>query len=217
MESRRILLFTFLIALLFGLFYWFSHLGLLDLIQQTDVFKQKILALGTVGPLIIIGTIALAIVMSPIPSAPIALVSGAVYGHIWGTVYVLIGSTIGAVAAFLIARLLGYDALKHWIGKNALTNWLGSQNSLMGIVFCTRLIPILSFDIVSYAAGFTALSFWRFLIATVAGIAPASFLLAHFGVELSSADSSKILYAIVGLGILFLIPLVYRYFKTRRN
>ena len=62
----------------------------------------------------------------------------------------------------------------------------------MATVFATRLMPFLSFDVISYAAGLTPLATWRFAVATVAGIVPASFLLAHFGGELASTDGRGI-------------------------
>ncbi|MBK8909482.1 MAG: TVP38/TMEM64 family protein [Rhodospirillales bacterium] len=148
-----------------------------------------------------------AIVMSPIPSAPIALAAGYAYGHTWGTVYVLIGAELGALLAFGLARVLGYEVLKQWFGDRLSFGFLGSQNLMMAIVFVTRLLPFLSFDLVSYAAGLTCLSPWRFALATLAGIVPASFLLAHFGGELASANTSWIMIAVVILGGLTLIPL----------
>ncbi len=46
----------------------------------------------------------LAILVSPIPSAPIAVAAGAAYGHTWGRLYVLLGAECGALAAFGLAR-----------------------------------------------------------------------------------------------------------------
>jgi membrane protein DedA with SNARE-associated domain len=57
----------------------------------------------------VIVSMTLAIVFSPLPSAPIALASGTVYGHTLGTLYVLIGAEVGALAAFGIARLVGTE------------------------------------------------------------------------------------------------------------
>ena len=54
-------------------------------------------------------------------------------------------------------------------------------------------LPFIFFDVVSYAAGLTALSFWRFAIATLASIMPASFLLAHFGNEMATGEASRII------------------------
>jgi uncharacterized membrane protein YdjX (TVP38/TMEM64 family) len=53
----------------------------------------------------------------------------------------------------------------------------------MWMIMLSRLMPFISFDIISYAAGITALSYGRFLFATAIGILPASFLLAHFGAK----------------------------------
>ncbi|MEP7283506.1 MAG: VTT domain-containing protein [Rubrivivax sp.] len=76
-------------------------------------------------------------------------------------------------------RWVGQDTIDRWFGDRLSVGLIGSQNSLMGIVFFSRLLPFLSFDLVSYAAGMTVLEFWRFAVATLAGIAPTSFLLAH--------------------------------------
>lgn len=62
---------------------------------------------GPWGPLAVIALMTVAVVASPIPSAPIALASGAAYGHYAGTVYVAIGAEAGALTAFLITRSLG--------------------------------------------------------------------------------------------------------------
>ena len=192
-------------------------MGYRDILEDTALLKLKVESLGNLGPVLIIFGIAIAIIMSPIPSAPIALVSGALYGHTWGTIYVIIGSTTGAIIAFLIARLLGYDVLQRWFKGGFSNKLVGSQNFLMGIVFFSRLLPFVSFDFISYAAGLTALSFWRFVVATIAGIIPASFLLAHFGGELSSADGQRVGLAILLLGLFTALPFIYRYIKKQTN
>jgi len=214
---RNRLFFCAIVIVIAALFYWLTTSGFRNVLENTTLLREYIETLGQVGPLVIIVSMTLAIIMSPIPSAPIALVSGALYGHTWGTLYVLIGSTFGAVIAFLIARLLGFDFLERWFKGKLATNWVGSQNTLMGIVFFSRLMPFISFDIVSYAAGLTAITFWRFIVATIAGIAPASFILAHFGDELSSTDSQRIAFAILALGLFTAIPLLYKTIRKRRS
>jgi len=160
---------------------------------------------------------AIAIIFSPIPSAPIALAAGAVYGHAWGTVYVLVGAETGALVAFGIARLLGYEVFRRWYGERLNMGLLGSQNALMGVVFVSRLLPFLSFDLVSYAAGLTPLTFWRFAAATLAGILPASFLLAHFGSEMASGEAQRMTMTVLALGGLTLLPVVVRLILARRG
>ena len=173
-----------------------------------DRISTWVMAAGIWGPIVIVGLMTTAIVATPIPSAPIALAAGAAYGHTLGTVYIVVGAELGALAAFGLARFLGRDVLRRWFGDKVDTGWLGSQNALTFTVFVSRLLPFVSFDIVSYAAGLSRLHFWRFGLATLAGIIPASFVLAHFGNEAVSGDTSRAAWAAIGLGALTLTPLV---------
>ena len=172
---------------------------------------------GPWGPVAIIATMAIAILVSPIPSAPIALASGALFGHYLGTLYVVIGAELGAIGAFCISRFFGYELLHRWFGKQLNQGLAGSQNFLMGTIFVSRLVPFISFDIISYAAGLTAIHFWRFAVATLAGVIPIAFLLAHFGSEMVADEVDRILLAILLLGMITVVPLVIRQFLKSRN
>ena len=203
------------VAALAGLYWLLEHSGLLATLTDGRELRQTIVGLGAAGPLAVVGFMTLAILVSPIPSAPIALAAGAAYGHTWGTLYVLAGAELGALLAFGLARVLGRDALQRWLGARLPRTRLGSQGSLMAIVFVSRLLPFLSFDVVSYAAGLTSLTLWRFAAATLAGILPTSFLLAHFGGEMATGEVDRILYAVLALGLLTAVPLVVSLLRRR--
>lgn len=194
-----------------------SRTGVLAALTEEPGLRDRIQALGIWGPLAVIGLMTAAIVFSPAPSAPIALAAGAAYGHLWGTVYILIGAQIGAMIAFGVARLLGQAAMARWLGRRPSLGMLGSQNTLMAVVFASRLIPFISFDVVSYAAGLTPLAAWRFATATFAGIVPASFALAHFGGEMASGEARRITISVLLLGGLTLIPLAAGLMIRRRG
>ena len=164
---------------------------------------------GLWGPVLIVTLMTLAVVASPIPSAPIALAAGAAYGHVWGTVQVVIGAELGALIAFGLARVLGHDVLRRVLGDRVDAGLLGSQAALMATVFASRLRPFVSFDVISYAAGLSRLHAWRFALATLAGIIPASFLLAHFGGEAVSGDLGRATWAVLGLGLVTGLPLLW--------
>lgn len=172
---------------------------------------------GALGPLLIVVLMMLAVVASPLPSAPIALVAGAAYGHYAGTVYVAIGSELGAMIAFLIARYLGRETVVRWLGNKADYGLLGSQNALTVTVFASRLLPFVSFDAMSYAAGLSRLQLWRFLLATLAGIIPASFVLAHFGSEAITGDFGAAEWLTLGLGLVTATPLVFIALKRQAS
>ena len=211
MQVRTKLMVGILALAFLGGAYWLLHgSGVLATITDSQALRARVHQLGHWGPLAIIVLMILAILVSPVPSAPIALAAGAAYGHLWGTLYILIGAEIGAMAAFAVARLVGYQTVHRWFGGRLSIGLAGSQGALMGIVFASRLLPFISFDIVSYAAGLTVLSFWRFAIATLAGIAPSSFLLAHFGLEMATGESSRILFSVLALGGLGAIPVIVK-------
>lgn len=191
--------------------------GFLAFIMDGERLSSHVEEIGIYGPLTIVGLMAGAIVVNPVPSAPIALAAGLAYGHIWGTIYVVIGALIGALIAFTISRLVGHEILYRWFGDKLKVGLLGSQNMLTGIVFVSRLIPFISFDIVSYAAGLTEIRVWRFTLATFTGIIPASFILAHFGSEMVSGDARRIATSVLALGLLTAIPVLAKVLYDRRR
>lgn len=89
--------------------------GVLLHFGNSDALRSWIAARGAWGPLLIIALMTAAIVFSPLPSAPVSLASGALFGHGWGTLYIVIGADLGAVIALVIARVLGYSLLRRWL------------------------------------------------------------------------------------------------------
>ena len=208
------------IVLLFIIIYIImKQTGLLAFIMDGDRLSSYVERIGIYGPMMIIGLMAGAIVLNPIPSAPIALAAGLAYGHTLGTIYVVAGALAGALIAFSIGRLVGHEILFRWFGDRLKVGLLGSQNTLTGIVFISRLIPFISFDIVSYAAGLTEIKVWRFTLATFAGIIPASFLLTHFGSAMGAANAKRVATSVLALGFLTLTPILIKivYDKVRKN
>ncbi|WP_040650549.1 TVP38/TMEM64 family protein [Roseovarius sp. 217] len=176
---------------------------------DSDRIDRLVAQAGLWGPFIIVTLMTVAVVASPIPSAPIALAAGAAYGHIWGTVLIVTGAELGALIAFGLARVLGHDVLRRVFGDKLDAGLLGSQTALTTTVFASRLMPFVSFDMISYAAGLSRLHAWRFACATLAGIIPASFLLAHFGGEAVSGDMGEATWAVAGLGLVTGAPLLW--------
>ncbi len=179
--------------------------GLLD----RESLEMLVVRAGFWGPVLIVTLMTVAVVASPIPSAPIALAAGAAYGHLWGTVQVIIGAELGALIAFGLARVLGHDVLRRVFGDRVDTGLLGSQTALTATVFASRLMPFVSFDMISYAAGLSRLHAWRFALATLAGIVPASFLLAHVGGEAVGGNLGQATWAVLGVGLVTGLPLLW--------
>lgn len=188
--------------------------GLVEALWDQHKLREAIARLGLWGPAALIALEAIAIVLTPIPSGPIAVVGGALFGPVWGTLYVVIGAVAGAMIAFTIARRLGYSWVRRWSRSRRIMRYLEQDRSqwwLMAVVFASRLIPFISFDAVSYAAGLTPLSHWRFMLATIAGVIPISFLLTFAGEELAGADSTLLWIVLGGLTVMTVVPLAIRW------
>lgn len=214
---RRVVISVLVVAALGAIWLVLSTTGLLVTLLEPAALENRIAQLGLWGPAALIGIMALAIVVSPLPSAPIAMAAGAAYGHFWGTLYVIAGAEIGALIAFCLARVLGYQILHRWFGDHIKTGWLGSQNTLTWLVFVSRLIPFISFDVVSYAAGLTPITTLRFAVATLFGLVPAAFLLTHFGGELATADPVSVTVSVLALGMLTGVPFLVRWLMRRQS
>ena len=91
-----------------------------------------------------------------------------------------------------------------------LNRFFQSQNALTAVVFATRLMPFLSFDVISYAAGLSPLKTWRFAVATLVGIVPASFVLAHFGDTMATGGARELFLTALILGLVTVVPIAWK-------
>jgi uncharacterized membrane protein YdjX (TVP38/TMEM64 family) len=78
----------------------------------------------------------------------------------------------------------------------------------------------MSFDLVSYAAGLTAIKLWRFALATLLGLMPVSFILAHMGSEIVESSHGDVIVIILIIGLFTLVPLLInavQHYRHRRQ
>ena len=216
MQKLRLLLAALAVIALTWLYAAPSGQALVAALGDSQALQRWLDQLAGLGPLVLILLMAFAIVFNPIPSAPIALAAGAVFGHGWGTLYIVLGAELGAIIAFGLARFAGYELLRKWFGDKIETGMWGNQNRLTFLIFVSRLLPFLSFDLISYGAGLTPIRFWRFAAATLLGLIPISFLLAHFGAELATTGLARAIPIALGLGVLTLGSVLWAAIRARR-
>jgi uncharacterized membrane protein YdjX (TVP38/TMEM64 family) len=167
--------------------------------------------LGPFAPLIYMAVMAATAVIIPIPGPPLFVVAGALFGSVMGTVYAVAGSLAGAVIAFIIARLLGRDFVESLVGKQVVICCECSEGLLTKIIFFSRLLPLISFDVVSYGAGLTRMSLRSFSLATLLGSLPMTFIYHSFGSLISVSSTTALILGLMIVGILFALP----YFADR--
>ena len=117
-----------------------------------------------------------------IPGSILTLGAGVVFGVVWGAIYVLIGATLGAIAAFLVGRYLARDWISQKIAGNQKFAAIDRAVAKAGfkIVLLTRLSPIFPFNLLNYGFGITGVSLKDYAIASV-GMCPGTVMYVYIG------------------------------------
>jgi uncharacterized membrane protein YdjX (TVP38/TMEM64 family) len=159
-----------------------------------DRVQEILVKAGIFAPLLYMIIMVLAVVISPIPSVPLDVAAGVFFGPLLGTTYSAFGALGGAIASFLIGRFLGREVIEQFLGGHINFCTTCSDRLLTKVIFLSRLLPIVSFDIVSYGAGLTKISLKAFSVATFLGMLPLTFAYNYFGSVL-----------VVGRGLAFIV------------
>lgn len=179
--------------------------GLSDLFAA-DRIDALLRQAGPTAPLVFIGVMALAVVVSPIPSLPLDILAGRVFGPLPGGLYAALGGLLGAVISFSIARLLGRDLLARFLKGHINFCSRCSDRLLTRVVFLSRLVPFVSFDLVSYGAGLTRMTLPRFAAATFVGMLPLTFAYTTYGAALFDNAAAGWIGGAVMVALFFLLP-----------
>jgi uncharacterized membrane protein YdjX (TVP38/TMEM64 family) len=173
---------------------------------QAGRIREFLEGAGLYAPVVYMLLMALAVVISPIPSLPLDIAAGAFFGPIFGTFYSVLGALAGAVMSFLLARFLGRELVERFLGGHINFCTMCSDRLLTKIVFLSRLIPVVSFDVVSYGAGLTKMSLGRFALSTFLGMIPLTFLYNYSGSVLVFGKGLAVGLGMVMVGLFFIIP-----------
>lgn len=182
-----------------------------------EVVRDYILSYGAWAPVISAALMVLQALLAFLPSFVLAFANGLAFGAFWGGMLSLSSATLAAAISFGIAHALGRAPMEAMLGKRSLGAadvWFVRYG--VYAVLVARLVPVVSFDVISYAAGLTRMSFPRFLLATIAGMAPATFVYSFLGER--APQYINVLLIIFGLvvaaGVVYAAGLRYR---KRRN
>jgi len=160
---------------------------------------------GHWGPLLYILLLVISVVVSQLPGAGLAIAAGAVWGPLLAGVYTIMGGFLGALVAYSLGRAVGPGLLTALTGKRIRFSKARGERYLGGLIFLTRLVPIFSFDLISYGAGITKLSFPIYASATLLGMIPSTLMLTYLGGAFHlgmAAIAGLISFAIAGLVLL---------------
>lgn len=177
--QNAIALFILVFCLILG--WKFVSLNALD----PSRLLRSIHDLGFIGKLIYAGILVLAVVVSPIPGTPLTVAAGAVWSPWTAGIYGTLGVFVGSLLAYFLGRTLGRSLIQALSGKTIHISKHRGESYIGWLLFFSHLLPIAPFDLMSYGAGMSRLSFPLYAMATLLGTLPGTFLLAYLGASLT--------------------------------
>jgi uncharacterized membrane protein YdjX (TVP38/TMEM64 family) len=180
---------------------------------NVEKIKAYIDSLGYWGPLLYI----IFYIVRPLilfPAGLLTISGGAAFGPLYGTIYTVIGATICAIWEFLVARYVGRDTVKRWLGKSIEKIDTHMEKHGLWTLLLIRLIPNLPYDVQNYGLGLTRIGFWSYTFGTFFGIMPGTFAFCYLGGSLAEGAFGKILIAV---GIIIVLIVLQRWYKKRKT
>jgi uncharacterized membrane protein YdjX (TVP38/TMEM64 family) len=174
--------------------------------------------LGVWGPLVFVGVYGLAPALF-FPGAMLTLAGGALFGPLAGALLSLARATVGAMAAFLIARYVAADWVEHRLGQRLQAVKAGVEHEGWRFVAFVRLVPVFPFTLLNYALGLTRLSVGTFALTSLLTMAPGALAYAYLGaagrevVSGGAALVQKGLLALTLLAAVALLPTLSRHWR----
>ncbi len=195
-----------LIGIAIGVVIWLSRS-----VFQIDAegLRNWILSFGFWAPLIyiIIYTVRPLIFF---PASVLSIAGGLAFGAWLGTLYTIIGATLGAMLSFIVAKNLGKSLVrKEWSGNAKKIQAQMEQNGFL-YVLLFRLIPVINFDLISYMAAIAKVRFGAFALATLIGIIPGTFAYNFLGSSFISGNPKIIILAVIVFIVLTVVPILIR-------
>ncbi|MFC4712089.1 TVP38/TMEM64 family protein [Planococcus dechangensis] len=176
---------------------------------DANSIRNWILSFGLWAPLIYI----VVYTIRPLiffPASVLSIAGGLAFGAWMGTIYTIIGATLGALLSFYVASSLGKSLLKkQWSGNAAKIQSQMEQNGFL-YVLMFRLIPVINFDVISYLAAIAKVRFPSFALATVIGIIPGTFAYNFLGSSFVSGNPKIIALAVAVFVVLTVVPILIR-------
>ncbi|RDY23709.1 TVP38/TMEM64 family protein [Romboutsia maritimum] len=183
-----------------------------------EAIKEYILSFGRLAPLISFLLMILQSVIAPLPAFLITFVNAALFGWVRGTILSWLSSMVGAALCFYIARFLGREVVEKLTSKyelDSIDEFFGKYGK--HTILISRLLPFISFDIVSYASGLTSMSFISFFIATGIGQLPATVVYSYVGGMLTGSAKDIMVGLMILFALIVLVFMIKRIYNDKSN
>src|ERR687894_1262734 len=183
------------VAVLLWLTGWGASLW--EVFSDRERLQGVIRGAGALAPLVFVALLIVQAVIAPLPAPALAIAGGYGFGVVEGYLLTWVGSLIGGVVSFGISRRFGRGLVAGSGPAERLDRFVEEHGAVL--VFVLRLIPLVSFDAISYAAGLSGIGFRGFLLATALGMAPGTFAFVYLGGSEPGLGTWIVLLGLAGL------------------
>ncbi len=168
--------------------------------------KTLVLSFGLWAPLISAFLMVAQSVILFLPAFPIFVVNALAFGPFYGLLLSWSSTVAGSMVCFSIAKIVGRPIVERLVNREHLgAADRALKNYEKYVILLFGFVPVVSFDVISYAAGLTLLAYWEFLLLVcIAQIPSALFytLLVH-RIDRGTLD----IYWIVAAVLFFLVAI----------
>lgn len=219
---NKVIKLAIVIGVLAVTYFLLWYYGVTASIALKNVYKIKewVSGFGIIAPLIYIGFYIVATLFF-LPGLPITVLSGIVFGPVWGVVYVWISATVGVSLAFLVARYVARGLVENWVSGNDQFRRIDEKVEQEGwrILMFTRLVPIFPFNLQNYAYGLTKIKFHTYVLVSSIFMLPGTIAYVQIGGALVSGegnlDKTLIYLSIAGV-LIVLVSLIPKFLRRHQ-
>lgn len=169
---------------------------------------------GWFGPIVLVLVMIAQMFLLVIPTILLMVVSVLAYGPVWGSCIIFAAVFAASSVGYFIGRYFGPVIVEKLIGHKT-EKKIGDFIDDYGFwaVIVTRLNPFLSNDAISFVAGILKMGYWKFIGATLLGIAPLTLFIAIIGKSTDSLKTGLLWGSLVSLAFFVL----YVYWDKRKR
>jgi len=182
---------------------------------DSEEVRARIEDLGVAGPLLIL---ALALIHSVVfyPAEIVDAAAGFVYGFWAALPLMMLGWLLSGLLCFFVGRSVARPLLDRWLGAERFERAEAAiERGGVTLLLAVRLLPVVPFSLLSYAAGAARVPVWRFAWTTVVGYLPITALSVYFGTRLEGLGLTDPL--VLGSAALLLALLLFGHWVLRRG
>jgi uncharacterized membrane protein YdjX (TVP38/TMEM64 family) len=158
--------------------------------------RAEVAAAGAWAPFLFVALQAV-VTITPLPRTMFTVAAGVLFGSVWGLALTITGTALAALAAYGLVRWVGGPLVARHEHRPGFA-WVRARLDRSGLLAMVslRLLPMVPFSVLNYAAGVARVRLVPYLVGTVLGVLPGTIAIVVLGDAVTSGDVNPALFAV---------------------